>query len=363
VQELKYLKSVHVIMAPQSPLISLNLCAPEGEKIGLEDAGNLLIALQDMVWHMGNYIEGQPYNERGRLKKQIIEDYGLVIKSLSSGSIVIEIGAQRTSTQATFDDGSISAQQAPINRAVTKVTDLFEAISNDGGRNLDDIITDIDYRNRFLSDVSNIWPKKRGYKTILGGQGGRIFDLMDSNRVRLERFVSIRPIAKDEEVRVGILALLRVENGKQMKIEKAGEEFLAEYPSDMEPRARDLLGSPVSVFGRAERISGQPKIKRFEILNIELFDKYPLVEFDFDGLKFTPNLAIETQVEYNEGFWTLHLPFIDAVGRAEDFYEAEKMLEEHVCFLWNEYVLCPEEDLGETGKMLRAILQEVFRVN
>ena len=30
------------------------------------------------------------------------------------------------------------------------------------------------------------------------------------------------------------------------------------------------------------------------------------------------------------------------------------MLFEYIDFLWNEYVLCPVEDLGETGKMQRA---------
>jgi hypothetical protein len=91
-------------MVAQDPLIALKLCSPEGEKIGLEDVGNLLIALQDMVWHMGNYMEGQPYSEGGRLKKQIVEDYGLVIKSLHSGSIVVEVGSQ-TFIQTQFEDG------------------------------------------------------------------------------------------------------------------------------------------------------------------------------------------------------------------------------------------------------------------
>lgn len=172
----------------------------------------------------------------------------------------------------------------------------------------------------------------------------------------------MKPRDKEEEVQIGILADLRVENGKQMRIEKIGDEFTANYPPDLELKARDLLGLPVRVFGHAERISGQSKIKKFEVINIELFDKYPLIEFDFDGMKFILNLSIETQVDYDDGFWTLSLPFIDSVGYADDFYDAERMLKEHVHFLWNEYVLCSEDELGETGKMLRKILQDIFKV-
>ena len=349
------------MMATQDPLIALRLSSPAEEMIGLDVAGNLLINLQNMVWHMGNYIEGLQYSDHGRLKNQIIEDYGLVIKALSSGSIKIYVGAQETSAQASFEEGSVSINPLPVERAVTKVTDFIEAIRNGGERNLDDVVSDISYKSRLLSDVSNIWPRKRGYNLNFQGQGGRCFDLSDSNRSQLERFVSVKPIDK-EEVQIGILADLRVENGKQMRIEKMGDEFTANYPPDLELKARELLGLPVRVFGHAERILGQSKIKKFEVINIELFDKYQLIEFVLDGMRFIPKLSIETQVDYNDGFWTLSLPFVDSVGYAEDFYDAEKMLKEHVHFLWIEYVLCSEDELGETGKMLRRILQDIFKV-
>jgi hypothetical protein len=348
-------------MARQSPLIELKLCSPEGEKIRLEDAGNLLIALQDMVWHMGNFIEGEPYSEGGRYKKQIIDNYGLVIKSLQSGSLEIQVEPYTNEAQAKLDE-HFDEYQLPVSKAVTKVTDSLEAVYGGGDRSLDDIITDASYRSRFLSDTSNLWPKRKGYTLNFRGHGGRCFEFTESNRDRLERFTIIRQREQGEEMRVGILALLRVENGKRMRIEKAGEQILAEYSPDLEPNARNLLGRPIRVIGRAERDPGQPRIKKFEAINIEPFDKYPLVEFDCDGLVFTPNLPVETEVDYNEGYWTLSLPYIDAFGRAEDFYDAEKMLKEHVHFLWNEYILCPEEELGETGKMLKTILQEMFKV-
>jgi hypothetical protein len=164
-----------------------------------------------------------------------------------------------------------------VNRAVTSVTDFIEAICSED-RCVEDIISDDAYRARLLSDISNMWPKKRGYKLTFRGQGGRCFDLSDLNRDRLEKYTSVKQRAKGEEVRIGVLAQLRVENGKHMKIEKAGEDFQAEYPMDLELKAREFLGLPIRVFGRAERISGQSKIKKFEVINIESFDKYPIME-------------------------------------------------------------------------------------
>jgi hypothetical protein len=41
------------------------------------------------------------------------------------------------------------------------------------------------------------------------------------------------------------------------------------------------------------------------------------------------------------------------------------MLFEYIDFLWNEYeyVVCPMEDLGETGKMQRELLLELISVS
>jgi hypothetical protein len=58
---------------------------------------------------------------------------------------------------------------------------------------------------------------------------------------------------------------------------------------------------------------------------------------------------INLQVDYNGGLWIVSLPFLDATGSSPDFQEAKRRLFEYIDFLWNEYVLCPEEELGETG--------------
>jgi hypothetical protein len=51
------------------------------------------------------------------------------------------------------------------------------------------------------------------------------------------------------------------------------------------------------------------------------------------------------------------------VGCSQDFREARQRLFEYIDFLWNEYVLCPEQELGETGKMLKDLLLELFSVS
>jgi hypothetical protein len=71
--------------------------------------------------------------------------------------------------------------------------------------------------------------------------------------------------------------------------------------------------------------------------------------------KSLPLWIINLQVDYDDGLWIVAPPSLDAAASSQDFKEAKQMLFEYIDFLWNEYVLCPEEELGETGKMQREL--------
>ncbi len=94
---------------------------------------------------------------------------------------------------------------------------------------------------------------------------------------------------------------------------------------------------------------------------IEFYERHPLREFIIGTRRFVPLVPINLQVDYDEGLWIVSLHFVDAVGSSTDYREAKQMLFEYIDVLWSEYVLCPEEELGETGKMLRDLLKEMFK--
>jgi hypothetical protein len=95
---------------------------------------------------------------------------------------------------------------------------------------------------------------------------------------------------------------------------------------------------------------------------IEFSERHLLGEFNVGTRRFVAMVPISLQVDYDEGLWIVSLPFVDAVGSSSDYHKAKKILFEYIAVLWSEYVLCPEEELGETGKMLRDLLQGMFKV-
>jgi hypothetical protein len=96
---------------------------------------------------------------------------------------------------------------------------------------------------------------------------------------------------------------------------------------------------------------------------IEFYERRPLQEFAVSTRKFLPLRIINLQVDYEDGLWIVTLPPLDAAASSQEFQEARQMLFEYIDFLWNEYVLYPEEELGETGKMQRVFLLELFSVS
>jgi hypothetical protein len=96
---------------------------------------------------------------------------------------------------------------------------------------------------------------------------------------------------------------------------------------------------------------------------MEFFERRALEDFMVAGRKFSPKISINLQVDYIDSIWIISLPFLDAVGRSTNYSEAKRMVLEYIDFLWAEYVLSSENELGETGKILRDTLLELFMVS
>lgn len=82
------------------------------------------------------------------------------------------------------------------------------------------------------------------------------------------------------------------------------------------------------------------------------------MEFVIGARRFVPKIPINLKVDYNEGLWIVSLPFLDAVGSCIDYHEAKLIFD----VLWCGYVSCPEEELGETSRMQKDLLQGMFKV-
>ena len=354
----KYVKASVATRMRVTPQLRLILCAPQGKKIHVGDFGLILSSLEDLAMHLGSYLEGEPFREKGTRKKEILEKYALVISDIGRGSIDVLVSPSQDWEQATLaEDGS----QLPGARVITKITDCIEAIG--GGRSFDDVVDDIAYQNRVLDDVSGILPYKEGYTLRIKGHGKREFSLTSDDQSKIEGLRKEKARKTGNEIKFGVLADLRVVGEKMVKIERVEEEFAADYPPELGKSVRDLLGSPVQVFGSVVRDETTGKIHLFRIDAIKPFESIDLESFEASGKSFTPSVPTVVKVDFENEKWLLSIPSINAVGYGRRFEESLEALQSNIHFLWSEYVLSKPSSLGETGILLREILSRIFRVD
>jgi len=341
------------------PSLCFRLLAPEGKGFSIVDVGNMLVSLQDMAWQMGYYLEGVPYREAGTHRKEILQKYDLLFRDIHNGSIDIEVVPSEEWKQETFGE---AGADLPGYRAISKLTDVFERIEKSDKKTLSHVVKDPAYRARLLDDAANIIPAEEGYTLHITGEGGRRFSFKSKDRERIEGLKETHELKVGLESRIGVLAQLRVDGGKTIRLERIGEKVGAEYPIEIEAEMRKWLGHPVQIFGQAQRDS-KGVIKEFRVSRVEPLKSIELVPFTHDDLSFSPVQKTTVNVDYTEGNWRLSVPGINATGYGDAYEKALEALREHIHVLWDEYVDCDETVLGDTGLLLRKLLMKLLKVS
>ena len=342
----------------QCPSLCLKFSTQEGKKISVAKIGNLLVALQDMAWQIGYYLENVPYREAGQHRKEILQKYDLLFRDIHRGSIEIDVIPSTEWKQATLleEDATL-----PGHRAITKMTDFFEKIELSDEKAIEKLIDDQYYRIRLLTDALELMPEQEGETLQITGEARRKFLFKSEDRMKIMRIKETRAITIGAESRIGVLAELRVDGGKVIHIERSSEgRIKAEFPPDLENDMRRFLGSPVRAFGKAE-LDVKGEIKAFLVDKVEPLDSIEISPFDIEGLSFKPIRKVTASVDYVEGSWRLSIPGINATGYGSVYEKALSELREHISFLWDEYVICDESVLGETGILMRELLMKLFK--
>jgi hypothetical protein len=357
----KYLVTHRPLEMARCPSLCFKFLAPDGKKFSIIDIGTALVSLQNMAWQVGYYLEGVPYRESGTHRKEILQKYDLLFRDIRKGSIDVEIVPSEW-TQATLEEDAT----LPGYRAMSKLTDVFEKIERNDRKSLTQVIKDSAYRARLLDEASNIIPAEEDYSLLVTGEGGRKFTFKSVDRERISHLKEAPEMKVGLESRIGVLAQLRVDGGKDINLERLSDKersIEAEYSIEIEREMRDLLGHPALAFGQAQRDKATGAMKVFKVFRVEPLKSIELPPFQLEGLSFAPIRKTFANVDYIEGEWRLSIPVVNAVGYGDTYERALDKLKEHLYVLWDEFVNCDDSVLGETGVLLRKLLIKLFKVS
>ena len=354
----KYLIRHRTLEMARCTSLCFKIVPPRDERVSVSDVGRMLVALQDMAWQMGYYLEKVPYRESGSHRKEILQKYDLLFKDVRSGSVEIDVIPSEW-TQSTIDHGDVSL---PGHRAVARMTEFLYKAEQSDRESLKNLVEDSSYRARMLRDVAEMIPSEEDHVLHVLGEGRRRFSLKPVHKARIIELQEPEEHLKGVEARIGVLDKLTVDGELAINMTRCKEGFKAVYPPELEPDMRNLLGHPARVFGDVIRGSAKGQIKEFSIQRVQPLELLEIEPFEIEGRTFRPMTKVNAQVDYVVGEWRVAVPGINAVGYGELFEEAVEVLRDHLLFLWEEYVDCDEEMLGVTGVLLRKVLLKTFRV-
>jgi len=355
----KYILKHRLLEMVRCPSLCFRLVPPRKKKASVSDVGKMLVAIQDMAWQMGYYLEDVPYRESGTHRKEILQKYDLLFKDIRAGSIDIDIVPSEEWQQTTLDEEEATL---PGYRAIVKLTAFLEKVEKSDKKALSQLVKNPSYRARLIDDALEIIPSEEGHILHVTGEGNRKFSFKSDHKSKILSLKEPEDRMVGAESRIGVLSTLSVDGEETINLTRCEEKLKANFPVELEPEMRKHHGYPVQIFGQAVRDSGKTGVKEFSVARIQRLEFIEITPFEIESRTFIPHREIVADVDYTVGQWRLSIPGINAVGYGNICERAQDKLREHISILWDEFVECDDSLLGETGILLRKLLLKLFKV-
>ena len=200
--------------------------------------------LQNILYNIGDHIEGNAPRSKGDYPQSVKESCSLVITGLNIGSVHVELQIGNAQT-------SLPEMPTMGERSISIADNLLEIIceENKPEQKLNSLINNHHRLNRIFREFNEIFPGKHS-KLHVNLKFGRSH-IRDLNPVQKEVIQSIlqkSPKEYEKEV-LGRLIELRVDKKRQFKIDSPEGAITCQYSSEIEDIIIDSIGEFVRIQG------------------------------------------------------------------------------------------------------------------
>jgi hypothetical protein len=311
------------------------------EKISAVYLAEIFQHLQNILYNIGDHIEGNAPRSKGVYPQSIKESCSLVVTGLSTGSVhaELQIGDMQT---------SLPEMQTIGERTISIAGDLLETISESeiSEHKLFDLINNHHRLNRILREFNDIFPDTQSKLKLNFKFGYSHSRNLDSAQKEAIQSLLNKPPEEYEKEVLGRLFELRVDKKRQFKIDSSEGLINCQYSSEIE----DIIIKSIGDFVRIRGIM-KPTQKGTFILgiddetSIETLTQFPLTSIKIGSTEKQLNepIFIDITIENDQ--------FIVSNGELGLFLVAPSMklayegIQEELAILWSEYVEANDEDL------------------
>lgn len=310
-------------------------------------------SLQNLLYVVGDSIEGNKYRTSGDFPKSVKDRFTLVVSDLQTGSVAATLSIADPQQglfpkMPTFGEKAIELANEIVHIAQSE-DNIPEKIS--------DKIPDAQRAYRIIQEIDQLWPDNRSPFSIQLGFGQpRAFRLNPSRKPVIQRALH-KELEAEEKIIVGRLIQIRVDKKHECRIDTPEGEFSCKYTPDLEKSIKNYIGNIVSIIGQMREshrieISSENAIK--QIPNI------PLKEINFrnDLIHLSEPLILDVQYEMDE--YILSNDLFHLIATSSSLKQGIQEIEEEITTLWKEYIEADPGTLTQDAMELRSKLKALF---
>lgn len=327
-------------------------------KISVNVLVNEVQAIQNLMYIIGDYLEGYKPRNGGDYPKSVKENCELVITDVQQGSLAVHMGLSQPQQALPIPDleGTYGERAIKMANSVLGITSSEDLIYP---KILALFEGDEHRAYRSLQELDSIWPDDDLPYHI---------EVNFGEKERIELKPERKPIIKDALVKQpepsaktisGRLVEISVERKRQFVLDTPEGRYTCKYPQELEEYVIRRIKNLVSVSGILENNK--------RIINIEsemAFKplKYlPLthVKFDEDNTKEL-NRAINLEVDFEDNEYILYNADFKLLVTSKDLKDGMDEINNEFMELWSDYVEEDINNLSEGGILFRKKLLSVF---
>jgi len=303
-------------------------------------------SLQNLLYVIGDFIDGNKYRTGGDFPNSVKERYTLVVRDLKMGSIDADLSIA-DAQQGLPELDTLGEQAVALTNEVVHIAQSDEDIA----ARISEKITEEPRAYRVIWELDHLWPDVRTpYSVRIGLGRPKPFQLNPLRKPLIQRALRKIPEPTEKTV-VGRLVQLRVDKKHECRIDTPEGEFSCRYRPEMEKTIINNIGNLVSVVGK---LKDSKSIELTSDSAIEKIPHFPLRQVTLKEQKKSLKEPIDLEVLYEDDEYIISNDVFHLLATSQSLKDALQAVDEGFAELWKEYVESDPKTLTKDAKEFRA---------
>jgi hypothetical protein len=325
----------------------------DANNVAAVQVAEIIQRLQNILYTIGDHLEGNEPRTRGDFPQSIKESCTLVITGLDMGSVHAEmqIGDAQTSLPGMQTLGERSIRIAGNFLDVLNASSDKEELDSELHRLIDD-----PHRcNRILRGFDYIWPangQSQSEVSFVFGESSQN-QLNPAQKAAVQSLLQKSPEEYEKEI-FGRLTELRVDKKRQFHVDSTEGPIRCQYTSEIENVIVDSIGEFVRVRGMMTPTRSGTYILGVDDENsLETLPQYLLKTFRSDSSEKHLKEAVPIDLIFENDMYIAYNDNLGLLVAALSMKEAIEGINEEFIILWSEYVEVEVHELTDGAKNFR----------